>query len=268
VVPGDARLVVRLERVGAANDVAHARALADLEPAWGSDVFPVGDGWAVLAGPGQFVNRVCAAGLTAPVPRSAIDELEARAAAVGVPPAFDLTHLTDADLVGELERRTYAADGSVTVLAMPLDRRATSEPTGVVVESVDSAGVPLWQELSAAGWGHATPQRRRANDSYAAAAAAAGQVLLVARDATDGRPIGCAVLIVRDGVATLGGMSTLPAERRRGVQTALVAQRLTLAVAAGCDVATTQAVTGGDSERNLMRLGFTPTHRKRTVARR
>ena len=42
------------------------------------------------------------------------------------------------------------------------------------------------------------------------------------------------------------------------VQAALVRHRLGVALAAGCDLIASSAVTGGASERNLGRLGFQP----------
>ena len=123
-------------------------------------------------------------------------------------------------------------------------------------------------QTTALGWGHTTDRARRASDAYSRAAAAVDEPgLLLARSTDDGRPIGCASLAIRDGVATLGGMSTPPPERGRGVQGALIAYRLRYAHEHGCDVATTQVIGGSASERNLLRHGFRPTHTKTTFER-
>jgi GNAT superfamily N-acetyltransferase len=82
--------------------------------------------------------------------------------------------------------------------------------------------------------------------------------MVIAYDRNDGRPLGCASMTIRDRVATTGGMSTLPAERGRGVQAALIRFRLHLAAERGCAIGATTAVTGGASERNLQRHGFRP----------
>ena len=74
-------------------------------------------------------------------------------------------------------------------------------------------------------------------------------------------------MTICDEVATLGGMSTIPAERGRGVQAALILHRLGLARAAGCTIATSTTVVGGASERNVQRFGFRPTHVKQTWVR-
>ena len=90
--------------------------------------------------------------------------------------------------------------------------------------------------------------------------------MIIALDEDDGRPLGCASLTIHDDVATLGGMSTLPAERGRGVQAALILHRLGIARDAGCTLALTTTAVGEASERNVQRFGFSTTHIKQTYS--
>ncbi len=94
-----------------------------------------------------------------------------------------------------------------------------------------------------------------------------GDGLVIASDAGDGRSVGCASLTIHNGVATLGGMSTVPSERERGVQRAMILHRLRVARDRGCDVVTSSAAPGGTSERNLIRHGFVPWFTVSTLAR-
>lgn len=262
----DTDLVRRIERAWALSDVEHAEALARTDPSWGTQVFPVGDGWAVLCGPGLYVNRVLGAGLAGPVAGADIDAFEQRARAAGLAPAFTVTDATSSALLAALDRRGYQPGISVTAAVRKVGGgRVPAGPSDIRVEQVPSERVAEWQEVSAAGWGRATAEERRASDAFSHAGAAAGHLQFIARDAHDGRPVGCAVAYVTDGMLTLGGMSTLPTERRRGVQTALVAHRLHVAERLRCDLAVAAAVTGGDSLRNLVRLGFTVVHERRAL---
>lgn len=59
-----------------------------------------------------------------------------------------------------------------------------------------------------------------------------------------------------EGVALLCGSSTLPAHRRRGVQTTLLATRLAEAAAVGCDLAVVTTLPGSRSQHNVQRHGF------------
>ena len=82
----------------------------------------------------------------------------------------------------------------------------------------------------------------------------AGFFRYVAR--VDGALAGGAGLRVSDGIAQFCGASTLPAFRRRGVQSALLRRRLTDARDAGCDVAIVTTQPGSKSNRNAQRQGF------------
>ena len=53
-----------------------------------------------------------------------------------------------------------------------------------------------------------------------------------------------------------GGSSTIPEMRRRGLQSALLHERMSYAAAQGCDLAMMVAVPGSNSHRNAERQGF------------
>jgi GNAT superfamily N-acetyltransferase len=72
----------------------------------------------------------------------------------------------------------------------------------------------------------------------------------------DATAVGAAAYTVHGEVAVLGGASTLPAFRGRGVQTGLLTHRLHAAAAEGCDLAVATAAPGSVSESNLERSGF------------
>lgn len=243
---------------------AFATVLARQDPTWGSESFPLAGGRVVLWGRGLYVNRAFAVGIDVSMTVDDFETLERRSAALGVPPAIDVTPLTSPSVEMLAARRGYVATDAVVALRHDLAHEAMRSdrphlvPGDVEVEAAADQ-LPLWQAVSAAGWRRDDRSARRASDAFAAAAAVVdGAGFVLARDAADGRPLGCATLSMRAGVATLGGMSTLPTERRRGVQAALVRHRLRQARAAGCVIATTTTAAGGDSEGNLLRHGFTP----------
>jgi GNAT superfamily N-acetyltransferase len=67
---------------------------------------------------------------------------------------------------------------------------------------------------------------------------------------------GGAAVSAQHGVCGLFGASTLPAFRRRGVQSALLATRLAWAREKGCDLAVSITQPGSISHRNIERSGF------------
>lgn len=249
-----------------------ATALATLAPELGTTTFPVADGVGVLCGPGMYVNRVLACGITAPITDRHVDLVEQRAADVGVPPAFEVTDLALDSTTSLLRDRGYEPLASeVTVMIRDLDAVTFPElASGIDVVAVgdDDTLLSRWQQTAVVAWGHADARARRPSDLFAAATARSYRPgLLLAIDRADGRSVGCAALAINGAVATLGAMATVPDERRRGVQRALVSRRLQLALEAGCDIAATSAVTGGDSARNLQRCGFVAVNRRRTFER-
>jgi GNAT superfamily N-acetyltransferase len=262
-------LIERIAVIGALNARDHAIILAGQDPSWATEVFDLAGGQAVLCGPGLYVNRALAVVVTGPMTTADFELLEQRSAVVGVPPAVDVTPTTDGSVTELAGARGYRLLRFLTTHVRALgESDATSPPDpSIVVERADGDLLGVWQDVTAAGFDVGLGEARRASDAFAAAAAVVDRDgFLLARDAADGSPLGSASVTIRDGVATLGGMSTLPVHRRRGVQRALVAHRLRLAVERGCDLAVSSTAPANASERNLVRAGFRPLHETVTLA--
>lgn len=263
-------------RVWADDAAALARVIADQDPTWRSETFPLAGGRAVLWGAGLYVNRAMASGVTKPVTDTDLDELEARSQTVGVPAAIEISPATMQPARHVLAARGYAEvrGRRVSALRYVLNDESVAEiepcspgDDAWQVEPADEQ-VTTWQETSAAGWDHRSSAARRASDAFAHATAVAEHMtLFLLRDGQTREPVGCATLAIRNGFATLGGMTTVPTMRGRGVQAAAIGARLRVAAEAGCSVATTTVATGGDSERNLLRNGFQHWFEIRTLSR-
>lgn len=250
----------RALRVRAADAVDHTRSLALQEPAWRSEVHAFAGGWLVLAGAGMYVNQAMAAGVDDELVSADLDLLVERSDVVGVAAAIEVTPFTLPESFRRIRERGFVHDANsdITCLKRSVTTTAVDAPDDVVVRPVESgAGLRLWQEVSATGWAHTTVHARRASDAFVAAAHALdNEHMVIAFDLGDGRPLGCASMTVNEDIAMFGGMSTIPAERRRGVQAALLRHRLSEARRLGCELAMTTAARRGASERNLQRHGF------------
>jgi GNAT superfamily N-acetyltransferase len=253
-------LISRLEHVEAATAVEFALALSRLDRSWGTETLTVAGGQLVLCGPGMYVNRAIAIGIEQPLRAADVRLVIDRSAAVGVTPAVVVTPATGADSLAMLAEFgfVHAPSDDVTVHALALDETPDATgPAEIEVVPVSQRSLAEWQAVSSLGWGHATEAARRAADAFGRAAHVVdGDGMVLALDAGDHRPLGCASLTIHDEVAILGGMSTIPAERGRGVQGALILHRLRVAREANCALATTATVVGGASERNVQRYGF------------
>jgi GNAT superfamily N-acetyltransferase len=71
-----------------------------------------------------------------------------------------------------------------------------------------------------------------------------------------GEPAGSGIVIVSSGAASLWSGSVLPAHRGHGIQRALIAERVRIAVARGARVCFSLAEPGGRSAGNLTAIGF------------
>ncbi len=261
-----------LVRTWALDAAAFAHVLAGQDPTWRSEVRDVAGGQLVLCGAGMYVNRLIGAGIETPLTDADLDTVVERSRAVGVEPAVEVTPLTHPASLALLRARGFVRDpaSDVAALVRRLPGPTIAAPTDIAVRSVTTADhLVTWQATSARGWGHTDAAPRRVADAFARAAHAIdGEGMVIAHDVESGDPVGCASTTIRDGIATVGGMSTVPEQRRRGVQAALLAFRLGRAHRLGCSLAASTAVTGGASERNLVRHGFLPrfvveTHRLR-----
>src|SRR5262249_11194629 len=119
-----------------------------------------------------------------------------------------------------------SVDGDVAVERLP------PEPSLVFAETL-LGGHEVPADAHVAGWEAAA--RFPTLDTHTA---------FLARDRSTGEPMGAALLVAVDGVGYLANASTLPAQRRRGAQTALIHARLAAARDAGCVVATSLATPG------------------------
>lgn len=249
----------RVVRIWSENAAVFARVLSDQDPSWGTETFPLAGGHAVLCGPGPYVNQLMAAGLDASLTCEDLDRIEHRCVHVGVPPAVETTSSTQASTFGLLADRGYRRTDETSALVRGLDdvdQLPAADPS-LAIGRADGARLSMWQETSAAGWGHGTRDARRASDTFARAAAVVdGEHIVAVRATESGGPVASAGLTIRHGIATLGGVSTVPAERNRGVQSALIHHRLRAAHISGCDLATSTDAPDGTSERNLIRHGF------------
>ncbi len=260
----DRATIIRLERTWADNLAGIARTLAAHDPHGGSRVFTLADGTVVLSGRGLFVNEARSIGFDQDLTEDDLLLLEAHSAAAGVAAGVEVTDLTRPTVVDTLIQRGYRPDKPITALTRPFSDLPDPHPHYVI----EPARLGEWQATSAKGWDASDPTARAASDAYAAAAAESDDPgLLVARASEDRRTVGCSALAIRDGIATLGGMATMPTERRQGVQSAMIGHRLRFAADRGCELATATCAAGSNSERNLLRHGFTKSHTQ-TVYRR
>jgi len=189
---------------------------------------------------------------------STLDTIEDFFRAHAAPIQHEVSPFAGVDALQLLCKRNYAPIELSNVLYRTVEQPArAASPTGssVSVRIMGPDEADLWSRISAKGWSHDHPELMDFMVSFGAVTAAREQTVCFLAEA-DGHPGAAGVLCIHDGVALLGGSSTVPEMRRRGMQSALLEARMRYAFEIGCNLAMMVAWPGTDSQRNAERKGF------------
>lgn len=181
----------------------------------------------------------------------------------GAPLQAEVSTLADPALPALLVRRGYEPRGFENVLGHPLAALPAEAPPGIAIERAGPRDMPGFVEAVLTAFanpdvggvgGDAIPPPDELRRWFTTTMAVPGFEGFVAR--LDGRIVGGGSLRLDAGIAQFCGAATLPAFRRRGVQTALLRWRLGHAQGAGCDVAVVTTQPASRSQQNVQRAGF------------
>ena len=271
----DIALAERVERAEAQLIAKASRAAHDRRPDGGGFVIPVAGGVASFAEPDSPYNKVAGLGFAGVPDARALDGIERAFAAVGAPVQVELANLADPDMGPLLGDRGYRLESFENVLGLALGGgRERVVPPDIEVRRARDDEVEAWLEVVVDGASHPDSQgvpwhEEFPRETLMAAerdSVAAGLSLYLAFH--DGVLAGGAGLAVSDGVAQLAGAATVPAHRRRGIQSALLSARLADAAAAGCDLAVVTVQPGSRSQQNVQRQGLDLLYTRAVLVKR
>jgi len=258
----DTALAARIEGAEA-NLIARCSEAASRRAGAGGFVTPIAGGVASFAGDGSPYNKVAGLGFGGVPDPAALGGIEEAFAGRGSPAQVELAHLADPAIGAMLSARGYRLESFENVLGRALSGDLERvAPPGIEVRPSGADEFAAWLDVVAEATVHPDTQGvpwheefpREAIIGAQHACAAAGAVRYAAL--RDGVLAGGATMRLTAGIAQLTGASTLPAHRRRGIQTALLSARLADATVAGCDVAVIVVQPGSKSQQNAQRQGF------------
>ncbi len=227
-------------------------------------VKPVGSGVAVFAGPSSPMNKMIGVGFGEPPTDDELSSTEDAFYDRNAPLQAEMSALASPDVVAHLSARGYQLKGFENVHGRTIssaEYRPRQSPIGITFMRDDERD--RWVDVSITSFLDGDTEGAHA-DELPPREAFEGPI----RDAMDvpgfqrycawidGQLVGTATLRIDDGLAQLCGAATLPAYRRRGVQTALLQRRLADAAEAGCDLALMTTSPGTKSQENGLRQGF------------
>jgi ribosomal protein S18 acetylase RimI-like enzyme len=223
---------------------------------------PFAGGAAVFTGRDAPLTKVIGVGFEQPPETSAVETIERAFLDRGAAVRYEIASLADPGWLRALTRRGYELQGFEHVLAAPLPLPAEHRVPGMTIERTTDA--VAWRDALIDGFSSpdlgvasAPPEefpRAALEETFDDMTSGPGFVMYAAY--IEGQVAGAAGLRLIDGLAQLCGAATLPAWRRRGVQTALLRERLDDAAHAGCDLAVVTTQPGSKSEANANRAGF------------
>jgi ketosteroid isomerase-like protein/GNAT superfamily N-acetyltransferase len=258
----DTTLAGRIERVEV-RLIAQCSEAARRRAGTAGFVIPIAGGVASFAGEGSPYNKVAGLGFGGVPDPAALDEIEKAFADYGSPVQVELAHLADPAIEALLAGRGYRLESFENVLGRALAGEPERVvPPGIEVRPSGAEEFETWLEAVAEGSVHPDTQGVPWHEEFSREA-----IIAAERDSAeaasvryaallDGVIVGGATMRISEGVAQLTGAATVPAHRRRGVQTALLSARLADATAAGGDVAVIVTQPGSKSQQNAQRQGF------------
>ena len=157
--------------------------------------------------------------------------------------------------------RNYRPFEVSSVLYRTVEAPSEGLPAGIRVRTVGPEEAQIWSSVSTRGWSHGHPELAEFLEQTGALCMAREQspcflAELEGEPGAAGGPGAAGVLSLHQGVALFGGSATVPELRRRGLQAALLDERMRYAAEQGCDLAMMVAEAGSNSQRNAERKGF------------
>ncbi|MFT7534470.1 MAG: ribosomal protein S18 acetylase RimI-like enzyme [Hyphomicrobiaceae bacterium] len=224
----------------------------------------IAGGCAGYAGPDVPVNKISGLGFGGVPDAEQLAAIEARYQERDAAVVAEVATYADPEIFAVLGERGYRLTAFEDVVGIALPAVEGARADAVQLETVATGDVrEPWFECLIEGFSVPDTQGVVSAEDFPR-----DLVLEIMRDLAsvedltaylarlDGEIAGGGALRTHGKIAHLCGASTLPAFRRRGVQTTLVTERLRAAASAGSEIAVTVTQPGSKSQENMMRQGF------------
>ena len=251
----DVALSRRLERAEGSACVQFAEARRRLFPESGAEWMECGGAYAVFDGIDSPITQAFGIGIFEELSTGTLDTIERFFGDRGAKVDLEVSPLVGVDALNLLCGREYRPIEISNVMIRSVERPEDGDRGNIRVRLISPEEADLWTEVSARGWSHEHPELREFVLQFGALSAAREQSLNFLGE-VDGQPGAAGSLWVHAGVAVFAGAATVPELRKRGLQSALLEERMRYASEHGCDLAMMVAEAGSNSQRNAERKGF------------
>ncbi|SRR6266545_884942 len=218
-----------------------------------------GGGWCLFGGAGSPLTHAVGAGMLPPAGAAELDRIEDFYRGRGVGCYIDLCPLAETDFIAAIQSRPYRVIELNNVMLRRIVPGECFPAPPPDLHPVTGAGLAEWGSVVARGFADGaapTPQ------TLAMMSVLAPRAHCFLAGGSAGAAMG-----IDDGVAWMFGDATLPEARGRGLQQALIRERLALAAGHGCELAGAAVLPGSASHRNYERAGFQLIYMRVNVVR-
>ena len=251
----DRELAKRLEAAEGYGCAQFADARKKLDPQSASIWIKCAGATAVFDGVDAPTTQTFGLGIFEELTPEALDEMERFFLERGAETMHEVSPFAGTGTLELLCKRGYRPFEISNVMYRAVEKSREPLSPDIRVRRVAQNEAPLWSCVSARGWTHEHPEFEKfVRDMGEVCVARENSPCFLAE--FDGVPGAAGALILHDGVALFGGAATVPELRRRGLQGALLHERMRYAAEHGCDLAMMVAEAGSNSQRNAERKGF------------
>ncbi len=251
----DLALSRRLERAEGHACAHFAAARRRLFPESGAEWMECAGAYVVFDGVDSPVTQTFGLGIFEELSAAALDVIERFFRDRGAQVLHEVSPLAGVAALDLLCSRNYRPIEISSVVYRPVEKSEDEGPSNIKVRVIGPEEAELWTNISAQGW---TCEHPELLDFVLQAG-----TISSSRDDSpcfiaelDGQPSAAGSLSIHEGVALFAGAATVPEMRRRGLQAALLRERMRYAFEHSCDLAMMAAEAGSNSQRNAERKGF------------
>jgi len=230
---------------------ARKHAFPDCKAEW----MHCGGGVAVFDGVESPTTQCFGLGIFEPLSIPTLEIVEQFFSQRGASVNLEVSPLVGVEAMNLLCTRNYRPVEVSSVLYRPVEAPPNPHRSSINARRIRSNEAPLWSSISTRAWAHEHPEWSDfILESAQIIAARESSPCFIAYDGDT--PGAAGTLCIHEGVALFGGAATLFEMRRRGLQSALLDERMRYASEHGCDLAMMVAEAGSNSQRNAERKGF------------
>jgi GNAT superfamily N-acetyltransferase len=251
----DLALSRRLERAEGHACVRFAKARHRLCPDSGAAWMECAGAYAVFDRIDSPVTQTFGLGIFEKLTAASLDVIERFFLDRGAQVHHEVSPLAGVEALDLLCARQYRPIEVSSVMYRPVEKLVAEDRVDLRVRVTGPEEAQLWADVSVKAWTHEHPELRDFFQQFSALSAAREQSPCFLAE-LGGQPGAAGSLSIHNGVALFAGAATIPEMRRRGLQAALLHERLRYAFDHGCDLAMMVAEAGSESQRNAERKGF------------